>query len=368
MRFRLRLKAGSLGIQAAPTLSGDAVVGQTIYATPGTYAATPDSVTPTWTVGGVTVSDATGDSLLINDIYAGLVIGYSEVAHKAGYVDSASNAATSTGAVANIDGSDGTTHTIPSAITAFSRTSSSGDNTSAFGMQISITFGSNVYAGYMTRWEVFSSSTLVDANRTQDVYYRLTDDDLQAGANLPATLLANGFTKMGATSYLRVTVFTTSPNGIGYTYTYPTTLSPTDAAGHRYWKYTVTSGSYSVLRSIIAATSIGGADAASGQTYTYTPSNCQSTSGSNQSSFWFDGNDETAGSFDTNTAPLPNAVTIDFGTNVDLHELRLKQYSPSPFPPSAFTFAYSDDNSSFTNVVSASGLTWSSDEIKTWSW
>jgi hypothetical protein len=139
-------------------------------------------------------------------------------------------------------------------------------------------------------------------------------------------------------------------------------------SGHRYWKYTVTAGSYSILRSIMAATTVSGTDVASGKTYIYTPSNCQAIGGTFDSAHWFDSDDATAGSFDTNTAALPNAVTIDFGSAVDLHELRLKA-SGTSFPPSAFSFAYSDDNSTFTNAFSPpSGLTWTSDEIKTWSW
>jgi hypothetical protein len=228
MRLRLRLKAGSLGIQAAPTLSGDAVVGQTIYATPGTYAATPDSVSPTWTVGGVTISDATGDTLLINDIYAGLAIGYSEVAHKAGYVDSASNAATSTGSVANID--------LTSAIGLITRTSSSG----TIPMVVNIAFGSNVYAGYFIDRVVYTDSglttlkgaTLADSTAS----HQLSNDDLQSGATIDWSL--NGGPSIAATDWVQYSVRTTSPNGIGHSFTYMTPISPTDAVVTMTWSST----------------------------------------------------------------------------------------------------------------------------------
>jgi hypothetical protein len=119
---------------------------------------------------------------------------------------------------------------LTNAITAFSRTSASGDNTPTLGLDFSISFGSNVHAGYMTRWEVFSNGALLDAaHRTQDVHYQLTNDDLQSGASLTSGLVAGGMTKMGALEWLRPTVYTTSPNGLGYEFVSDTLLiSPTN--------------------------------------------------------------------------------------------------------------------------------------------
>jgi hypothetical protein len=151
-----------------------------------------------------------------------------------------------------------------------------------------------------------------------------------------------------------------------------TTVGVSDPAGHRYWKFTLRSGSFAILRAIETATSIGGADNAQGRTYTYSPASAQSVGGGTPSSNYFDGNSTTLGALDTNTSGVPASITIDYGINVDLHELRLvsDSHDYSGFSPSDFTFAYSDNNTAFTNVVNVSGITWNAttDETKTWSW
>jgi hypothetical protein len=403
------------------TADGAAIVGQTLFATDmGDWTSTPSSFVIDW-YDDVGLVESNQDYYLIPDIELAQHIYYKVTATLG--AETASVMSAGTVSVIDID--------LSNAIVDFSRTSASG----VVPMTWSLTFGSNVYAGYMTRWEVAASNSFSETTNLQDVYYQLTDDDLQPGVNLSSALAAAGLgatvtgsisgttltvtavsqgtltvgqaisgtgvtagttitalgtgtggtgtytvsasqtvsstditAAVGPTQYIRLTVFATSPNGIGHTYTYPAALTPTDPAGHRYWKYTVTAGSYSILRTIAVATTVSGTDIAGGRTYSYTPSNCENIGGAFDSDQWFDANTATAGGFDTNTAALPNAVTIDFGSAVDLHELRLSHYSPTAFPPSAFTFAYSDDNSSFTTVVSPSGLTWTSDEIKTWSW
>jgi hypothetical protein len=240
-----------------PVITGDPVVGQTLFSSTGTWSNSPTSYSYQWYKDGSAISGETADNYLIRDSDVGSVFKCQVTAlNGAGSSSPASSA--NTAAVTAID-NGGTAGSIPNAITAFSRTSASGDNTSAFGMQISITFGSNVYAGYMTRWEVFSSGTFLDdAHRIQDVYYQLTNDDLQAAANLPATLLANGFTKMGATDYLRVTVFTTSPNGMGYLFIFPTAISPTDATVAMTWSSTDKFGTITLSNGNLTAVGVDG--------------------------------------------------------------------------------------------------------------
>jgi hypothetical protein len=250
--YTINAASGSLTISTAPQIVGDPVVGQRVYFINGTYSATPDSITPTVTVGGVAVEHDT-DSLLILDMYAGSAIGYSEVAHKSGYTDSSTNAATSTANVAAID--------LTNAITAFTRTSTSGDNSSATGLTFSVTFAANVYEGYYLDAKVYSDGTLT--TRTQHVTHRLTHDDLQAGATI--NLLPDGLTKLGPNDWLQLGVFTTSPNGLGYVFTYVTAISPTDAVVPMAWNTgdaavgitvasggvdaTASSGSYGMIRS-----------------------------------------------------------------------------------------------------------------------
>jgi hypothetical protein len=225
--FRLRClhkgHPGGLSVVLPPLILGDMVVGQTLFASHGTYNATPDSFSPQWYLDGAALTDETADTMLVLDAYVGSVITYKEVAHKSAYTDSSLNASSGTSAVTDIN------LTTPPAISSVTRTSASGDNTSAFGMQVSIAFGSNVYAGYMLRCQVWSTGIFDDDHLVQDIYYELTNDDVVSGANLPANLLAAGLTKIGATQYLGLTVYTTSPNGVGYSYTYSPPISPTDA-------------------------------------------------------------------------------------------------------------------------------------------
>lgn len=219
---------GSLTNSTAPTLAGAAVVGQTLYATQGTYNATPDSITPTWTVGGSAITDATGDALLILDSYQGLVIGYSEVAHKTGYTDSPSNAATNTGAVAAID--------LSNQIISITRTSASG----AVPMVVDIALGSKVYAGYFLDRIVYTDSglttlkgaTMADATARHE----LTNDGLVAGATIDWS--NDGGPSIAATDWVQYVLRTTSPNAVPYMYTYPTAISPTDAVVPMHWSTT----------------------------------------------------------------------------------------------------------------------------------
>jgi hypothetical protein len=209
----------------------------------GVYNATPDSYSYQWYFSdGSLVDGGALDAILLYDKYAGSAVKLGEVAHKASYIDSDINYSALSSAIALIDP---TVNQLTNAITDFHRVSLSGVTP----MTWSLTFGSNVYAGYMLRMETFSSGSLLDAaHRTVDFHYPLTDGDLQSGAALRATLLAAGWTDPGATEFVRPTVYTTSPNGLGYQYVGPV-ISPTDATVAMTWSTTDRhdqgSGSYS---------------------------------------------------------------------------------------------------------------------------
>lgn len=121
---------------------------------------------------------------------------------------------------------------LTNAITALTRTSSSGVTP----MTWTVSFGSNVYAGYGVRARVFSTSAMT-GTPSQDVLYTLTNDDITSG-NLSAGLAAAGLTSIGATEWLHLAVFTTSPNGLGFYYADAVPISPTDAAVPMVWSVT----------------------------------------------------------------------------------------------------------------------------------
>jgi hypothetical protein len=98
----------------------------------------------------------------------------------------------------------------------------------------SVTFASNVHEGDYLWAQVFNDSGLT--TRTQNIVHLLTHADLQPGATID--LAPDGLTTIGATQWLQLSVFTVSPNGYTYAYTYGTPLSPTDAAIAMTWSAT----------------------------------------------------------------------------------------------------------------------------------
>lgn len=279
-----------------PAITGDAVVGQTLYSSTGTWANAPTSYAYQWYMdsggGYAAMSGFTGDALLITDIYQGNTFKVGVVASNT-TGSSTESLSTATSAAAAIS--------LSNAITSFSRSSSSG----TVPMTWSIAFGSNVYAGYMTRWQVFLNSTMLSSERLQDVNYQLTGDDLQSGANLQANLAAAGLgasvtgsisgttltvtavasgtltvgqaisgtgvtagttitalgtgsggtgtytvsasqtvssttitAVVGPTQWLHPSVYTTSPNGVGFLYADAVPISPTDASVPMTWSTT----------------------------------------------------------------------------------------------------------------------------------
>lgn len=369
--------AGTFNIVSAPTILGDARVGQTLLAQSGTYSSTADSFVRQWTLNGVAVTGAegAGDSFQVLDIHVGKTIGYSEIGVKAGYSNTASNPATATGAVVHIGDSNGI---IPNAITALTRTSSSGGP-----FTWTVSFGSNVYAGYGLRLQVFPNQTLLASERQQDVYYQLAAVDLQPGADMSARLAAAGLGTIGATQWLHVSVLATSPNGLGFRYDTAPAISPTNVPGDRYWKFNIsaTQDGTSTIRDLAAALTAGGTNVVAGHTNYY--SNGYQASGSFASSRIIDNNLGTLGRLDP-ASGFPQWLVIDFGSPVDLHELRLDSFSgfeggmPTVFQfgPCAAPTGLTPDAAnagtgpafSSTPVNVTSGVTWSGSQQKTWSW
>lgn len=83
---------GALSIVSAPTISGDMVVGQTLYdAYTDTYNVVPDSYSWQWCLDGAALGGETADNILVLDRYVGHDLKLGKVAHKAGYTDSTLN-------------------------------------------------------------------------------------------------------------------------------------------------------------------------------------------------------------------------------------------------------------------------------------
>jgi hypothetical protein len=344
---------GTLTISTAPTLAGDPVVGQRLYATNGTYSAVPDSYTMQWYKDAVAISGETADNYLVVDGDVGSVLAYKEIAVKSGYTSPAANPSANTAAVTDID--------LTSAITAFTRTSSSGVTPMTF----SVTFAANVYSGYQLRARVYSDSGL--STLLQDVSHELTGAEIAGGA---LDLAGDGLTAIGATDWLQLSVFTTSPNSIFHEFVYPDAISPTDVVGgYRYMKFNATAlnGWYHMrLREFEVAESIGGANIASGKTYTF--SNEIALPDSVASVRMFD--NDIAGTMGVIADPGPFSVIIDFGVAVNPVQIRLHSHGDyDTAAPNTFTLSLSTDNVTYGSpVVSASGVTWTPGESKTWSW
>lgn len=134
-------------------------------------------------------------------------------------------------------------------------------------------------------------------------------------------------------------------------------------AAHRYWKLTITAvngdaSGYCAIGEVLGAESKGGANVLQGITVTVS-STAFSSPGTNindgsRSTFWH-----------SNTTPTPHTVTFDFGATAgnwkDVLELRITNRSgQTTTAPKDFTWAYSDDNSSYTTVITKTSQTsWS---------
>jgi hypothetical protein len=199
----------------APTLSGEAIVGQRLFGTSGTYSPVPDSVANSWYLGGVALADETGDSLLIIDTDAGSAITFGEIAHKSGLSDSALNLSAATGTIANIDLTDDAP--------ALTRTTSSGVTP----VHWDTVFGSKTFAEYKIQLQVASDVDFTTI--LQDIQKDLEEADLVAGATLDwTTNVTAPLTSIGATDYIRARIVTTTPLGTLKTSGWSAVISPTN--------------------------------------------------------------------------------------------------------------------------------------------
>lgn len=81
---------------------------------------------------------------------------------------------------------------------------------------------------------------------------------------------------------------------------------------------------------------------------------------------WNAGDKDTSTYFDTNPASFPCDLTTDFGAGKIITSYTVKTYVPSgTFAPTAWTFDGSPDNSTWTNLNTQSGLSFTAGELKT---
>ncbi|MCH8617171.1 discoidin domain-containing protein [Sphingomonas sp. SM33] len=134
-------------------------------------------------------------------------------------------------------------------------------------------------------------------------------------------------------------------------------------AAHRYWKLTISAvngdaNGYCAIAALLAAESKGGPDCLQGITVTVS-STAFSSPGTNvndgsRSTFWH-----------SNSTPTPHTVVFDFGATAgnwkDLLELRIvNRNTQNATAPKNFTWAWSDDDSSYTPVITQTNqTTWS---------
>jgi hypothetical protein len=342
-------------------VSGSAVtapiVGQVLYYNPRTWDGVPTSYAGQFYKDGVasgsTITWNVGDpvpSYTVDDTDLGVVLRLGVIASNL-TGDSTEALSVATSAVAAID--------LTSAITAFTRTSSS----TVTPMTWDLTLAANVYEGYTLRAQVFSDSALT--TETQNIAHILTGPDLVAAATIDLT--SDGLTAPGTTDWLQLSVEATSPHGIFYSYTYPTPISPTDVAGgHTYWRLYATAdngGSGLAARDIELALAPAGANIATSATLTAS----SNFGGSFDIARVADGNTGTIGATDLSSA-APYWIRFQFGSPQDVHQLIYRSWTNAGATPNTFKIQSSDDGATWADESSQSGITWTSDEVKTWTW
>lgn len=156
------------------------------------------------------------------------------------------------------------------------------------------------------------------------------------------------------------------------------TVGVSDAAGSRYWGFLVSATSNGfgpILRQIETATSVGGANNATGRISIYIPAGCQIDNGGGHfdSSHFFSGTpmDGYEGQLDA-SGGFPVMVVRDYGANIDLHELRLIDHSDySAWGPTAFQFGPCDAAGTYSGAppVDQTGVIWDgTQQTKTYDW
>lgn len=135
-------------------------------------------------------------------------------------------------------------------------------------------------------------------------------------------------------------------------------VSPTDRAGHRFWRFKNTGTGNAFLKEIRMMLSAGGANVALGRTI---KTDQAPPYGSFDPANFFDTVDST-----DNTGELGpgKSVWLDFGVNAAIYQMTLASISGFG-PPTDYTIDHSDDGTTWVNHVTRTGQTWSANEIKT---
>lgn len=217
-------EGGAPANTVAPVITGDAVVGQVLYGSDGTWTESPTSYSRQWYEdagsGFAAIDGATSDAYLVNDIDVGKQFKFG-VAATNGLGSSSVALSSATSAATQIDLTDAVTLTRASA--------------SGAALAITMAFGANVYGdgSYFIRLQECANTVFAESSLVQDVDYRLTDDDLETGAPVPASIAAAA-AAVGLTNYVRIVLYTTSPNGMGFR-DISETIQPTDAPPTAQW-------------------------------------------------------------------------------------------------------------------------------------
>lgn len=226
------------------------IVGQTYFYDPGTWTGSPtDYIGQVYSagvaIGGESGSWNTGSPTppyLVTDDQVGNALRLGVIAHNATGGTSAEALSTATSAVADID--------LTNAITALTRGSASGVTP----MTWTPTLANFVFAGYGLRATVYSNSSLSTVVQTLDHY--LSGDEVTTPALIDDALAAEGLV-VGATQFLALTVFATTPNGDGRAFTFATAISPTDAAPATAWSAANSDASMSIAGNTVSSTVAG---------------------------------------------------------------------------------------------------------------
>lgn len=142
---------------------------------------------------------------------------------------------------------------------------------------------------------------------------------------------------------------------------------PAPPGAHRYWRINVTAtpfGGWVIVDEMELRSAVSGADQTGSGTAT-----ASTTNGSDTADKAFDDLPTTSFSYwrSLNTS-FPEWLQYDFGAG---NEIQIVEYtiraatSSQTRAPSSFTFEYSDDGTNWTVVDTQSGLSWASDETKT---
>jgi hypothetical protein len=369
LRLRFLHKAAaspsSFTALTVPTISGDAIVGQILRATNGTYSLTPDSITPYWALAGAVDSAFTGDTYLIDDSAIGSIVGYAEIAHRSGSTDTSLNAAVSTGAVADIN--------LSGAAPVLTRTSAAG--VSPFTVSMAA-FSSAVYDGYAVQRVLATNNTVetdtgefLFANRVYDETVYLDAATLAA----PNTISWPAYDDSGDTQlYEQRRIIAVTPGGFDRLSPWSNIVKKSDALTNSiaYTKYrlsvtTTPSGFYTLLGEFQIAATPAGADTVNNSGVTISASDAGGAPAANAR----DGNLATYWATNFSGVAYPHVLTVDYtaGTPIAANEFRLKCATgggEAGFPKDFTIDGW--NGSAWVNLLTETTVTATSGETKTY--